>query len=254
VKLWMKSVLLLWLAASGTLLAQTPDCPCPVTPPPDPLWFGKAAFSYLSTSGNTDTTSIGGGLELNYNPKPWLVTLKAAYLYGSTDGEVTAESFAASLRGTRDLTKTIDVFVTGNYLRNTFSGIDSLYGIDAGAGYKLINTPSQFLRVEGAFGYTKERDIVHGVLLATRNYANARAALNYKWQLTKTAAFTNDFGYLLDLADTGNWFITNKTAIAVDISSIFALQASWTLLYRNQPVVTFSHTDTATAVALVAKF
>jgi putative salt-induced outer membrane protein len=261
VKLWIKSVLLLWLAASGTVLAQTPDCPCPTTPPPDPLWFGKAAFSYLSTSGNTDTTSIGGGLELNYNPKPWLFTLKAGYLYGSTEGVVTAETFAASLRGARSLTERLDVFVTGNYLRNTFSGIDSLYGIDAGAGYKLFNGPSQFLRVEGAFGYTNEKDIVAGFAAPSRSYANARGSLNYKWQLTKTAAFTNDFTYLMDLSDTANWFITNKAAISVDISSIFALQASWTLFYRNQPVIRsldpvtrYSNTDTATAVALVAKF
>ena len=33
-----------------------------------------------STSGNTKTSSIGGGLELIYNPKPWLFTLKGAYL------------------------------------------------------------------------------------------------------------------------------------------------------------------------------
>ena len=43
-----------------------------------PLWFGKVNFSFLSTSGNTDTTSIGGAAELNYNPKPWLFTLRAA--------------------------------------------------------------------------------------------------------------------------------------------------------------------------------
>jgi putative salt-induced outer membrane protein len=250
----MKSVLLLWLAASGAAFAQTPDCPCPVTPPPPPVWFGKAGFAFLSTSGNTDTTSIGGALELNYKPNPWLFTLKAAYLYSSTEGVVTAESSAASLRGSRELTESVDVFVTGNYLKNTFSGIDSLYGIDAGAGFKLLKGPAQFLRVEGAFGYTNEKDIIAGILVPSRSYANARASLNYKWQLTKTAAFTNDFTYLLDLSDTANWFITDKAAITVDISSVFALQASWTLLYRNQPVIGFSNTDTATAVSLVAKF
>jgi putative salt-induced outer membrane protein YdiY len=64
----------------------------------------------------------------------------------------------------------------------------------------------------------------------------------------------NDFTDLVDLPDTANGFITDKAAIAVDISKVFALQASWTLLYRNQPVVGFSNTDTATAVSLVAKF
>ena len=38
------------------------------------------------------------------------------------------------------------------------------------------------------------------------------------------------------------------------MSKIFALQASWTLLWRNQPVPGFGHTDTATAVGIVAAF
>jgi putative salt-induced outer membrane protein len=241
--------------AAGQALAQAPPCPCPEPAvPPPPLWFGKGELSFLSTSGNTDTTSLGGALELNYKPAPWLFTLKAAYLRSSTEGILTAESFAGSLRASRDLTPHVDVFVGGNYLRNRFSGIDNLYGGEAGAGYKLLLGPVHFLRVEGAAGYAHEEDILMGVILPTRNYATARAGLGYKWQLTKAAAFTNDFSYLLDLDDTSNWFITDKAAITAAISSVFALQASWTLLYRNEPVDDFSKTDTATAVGIVAKF
>jgi putative salt-induced outer membrane protein YdiY len=87
-----------------------------------------------------------------------------------------------------------------------------------------------------------------------RNYANARTAVNYKWQFTKNAAFTNDFTFLVDLSATANWFITEKAAITANISSIFALQASWTLFFRNQPVPGFDNTDTATAFGIVAKF
>ena len=253
------SLAALSLAAGSVALAQEapPPCPCPEPPPPpDPVWFGKADLSFLSTSGNTDTTSIGAGFELNYRPKPWLFTIKGGYLKGATDGVTTAESFVGSLRASRDLTERIDVFAGAGYLRNRFSGIENLYNFDAGAGYKILLGPAHFLRVEGGFGYTREQDLVKdtGVLLPTRGYANARAGLGYKWQFTKNAAFTNDFTYLLDLDDTANWFITDKAAITAAISKIFALQASWTLLYRNQPVQGFSHTDTATAVGLVAKF
>ena len=251
---WKSWLLPIWLAGAAVAAAQTPDCPCPTTPPPPPIWFGKVDFSFLSTSGNTDTTSIGGALELNYNPKPWLFTLKAAYLHASSNGETTAESFVAGLKAARDLTDHVDVFVSGGYLQNKFSGIQNLFNFDGGAGYKLLNTPSQFLRVEGAFGYTTEQDIIASVVVPYRNYANVRGALAYKWQLTKSAAFTNDFAYLMDLSNTANWFITEKAAITVDISKIFALQASWTLLFRNQPVIGFGKTDTATAVALVGKF
>ena len=101
---------LLTLAAASTALAQTPECPCPAPPaPPPPVWFGKVDFAFLSTSGNTDTTSIGGGLELNFNPKPWLFTLKGAYLKSATDGLTTAEATRLSLRASRDLTDRIDV-------------------------------------------------------------------------------------------------------------------------------------------------
>lgn len=140
------------------------------------------------------------------------------------------------------------------YLRNHFSGINSLYSFDTGAGYKLLLGPVHFLRVEGGVGYTREEDIILGVITPSRGYANARAGAGYKWQFTKAAAFTNDFGYLLDLDETANWFITDKAAITAAISSVFSLQASWTLLNRNQPVPGFGKTDTATAVGIVAKF
>lgn len=254
-KALLRTALFLWLAAAATAFAQAPPCPCPeAPPPPDPIWFGKGEFSFLSTSGNTDTTSIGGGLELNYRPKPWLFTLKGAYLRAATDGFTTAESFAGSLRASRDLTERLDVFVGAGYLRNRFAGINSLYSFDTGAGYKILLGPAHFLRVEGGVGYTREEDIILGVTQPSRGYANARAGTSYKWQFTKAAAFTNDFGFLLDLDETANWFINDKAAITAAISSVFSLQASWTLLYRNQPVEGFSATDTATAVGVVAKF
>ncbi len=250
------------IAAPVAASAQTSDCPCPVPPPPPPVWFGKADLSFLSTSGNTDTTSIGGSAEVNYNPKPWLFTLKFAALHAATDGVTTAETFTGSLKASRDLTEHLDVFAGGGWLRNTFSGINNLWNFDGGAGFKLVKTDTQFLRIEGGVGYTSEQDIVLGLIAPYRNYANLRAGLGYKWTITKTATFTNDFSYLYDLSDSKNWFITDKAAITVSISKIFALQASWTLLFRNEPPlkdpgpppVRYDHTDTATAVGLVAKF
>jgi putative salt-induced outer membrane protein len=247
------------LAAASVASAQTPECPCPIPPATPPSWFGKAEFSFLSTSGNTDTTSIGGSLELNYKPAPWLFTLKGAYLKAATDGVTTAESFAGSLRGSRDLTPRLDVYANTSYLRNRFSGIENLFGFDGGAGWKFLNSPVFFLRLEGGVGWAHEEDLLlpppAEPITTTKSYATVKSALAFKWQFTKVAAFTNDFTFLDDLDDTSNWFMTDKAAITAQISAIFALQASWTLLYRNQPSSpTFGHTDTATAISLVAKF
>jgi putative salt-induced outer membrane protein len=252
----VRSTLLWMLIAGGAALAQTPDCPCPVPTGPPPLWTGSAEFSYLSTSGNSSSSSLGGGLELFYKPAPWTFSLNANYLRSSSrndatgEKELTAEQFRGGLKGARDLTERLDIYAGGTYLRNTFAGLDSLIGIGAGAGYKLFNTPSQFLRVEGGFGYTWENQTID----FDRNYANAHLGVGYKWTFSKTAAFTNDFGVLLDLADTNNWIISDTAAVTATLTSVLAIKASWTILYRKEPVPGFKKTDTATAVSLVAKF
>ena len=256
-KTLVRTALLLWFAAAGRLLAQTPPpCPCPEPPPPPPpVWFGTLNFSFLSTSGNTDTTSIGGAAEVNYNPKPWLFTLKGAYLYSATDGLATARATTLALRGSRDLTERPHVFVGAGYLKNTFSGINNLYGIDGGAGYKLFDGPTAVPEASRpAWAGRARRTSSATSSCPPAATPTPRGAEPTSGSSPSRRPSPTTSGSSLDLDDTANWFITNKAAITADISSIFALQASWTLLYRNQPVATFSNTDTATAVGIVAKF
>jgi len=246
----MRFGLFLWLAAAGAALAQAP-CPCP-TPPagPPPLWSGSAELSFLSTSGNTTTSSLGSGLEVDYKPAPWTVIFKAGYLRSSTDGVTTAEQLNASVKGIRDLTPRIDVYAGGGYLRNRFAGLNSFITGEGGAGYKILVGPVHTLRGELGLGYNREDRLVGG----NRNYASARAGLGYKWEFSKTAAFTNDASYQRDFSDSENWIFSDKAAVAASLTATFSLKASYTLLYRHEPVPTFKRTDTATAVALVAKF
>jgi len=62
------------------------------------------------------------------------------------------------------------------------------------------------------------------------------------------------------LSDTDNWFIRSTTAVTADMTSVFALKASFTYLYDNVPAlkvppdVFFEKTDRIFSVALVAKF
>jgi putative salt-induced outer membrane protein len=256
-RLTLPAALLGGLMIAAAAAGQQP-CPCPTPPPgPPPLWSGNANFAYAGTSGNTDTSSLGAGLELNYKPLPWVVTLKAAYLRGSTDGVLTAESFAGSLRGLRDLTPRLDVFVEGLYYRNTFSGIDARYGATGGAGYKIFNEKTLLLRLEAGIGYTRE-DLT---FQETLDYASLRTGLQFAWKFARSAEFTEEFYWTDNLSDTNDWFLRSTTAITADLTSIFALKASFTYLYDNvpavktiDPVTFFEKSDTITAVALVAKF
>lgn len=247
----VRAILLLAAIAGRSALAESPDCPCPIPPAgPPPPWSGSAEFSYLSTSGNSHTSSLGGGLELFYKPLPWTFGLDAHYLRASSNDVLTAEQFKGALKGSRDLTAHVDVYARGSYLRDTFAGLDSLVSADGGVGYKLFEGPSQFLRAEAGVGYSWESQSIG----LDRHYATARTGLGYKWVFSKTAQFTNDLGLLLDLSDTNNWIVNDTAAVTASLTSVFAIKASWTILYRKQPVAGFRKTDTSTAVSLVAKF
>jgi putative salt-induced outer membrane protein len=249
---------LLWAALAAAAFAQTP-CPCPPPPePPPPLWFGNAELSYAGTSGNTDTSSLGGALEVNYKPSPWLFTLKAAYLRASTDGETTAETFAGGLRASRDLTERIDVFVDALYYRNTFAGIASRYGGQGGAGYKIFNEKTLRLRVLAAFGYTREDPVdTPPTVNPAFSYATGQAGLDFGWKFSKNAELTELFTWTDNLDNTTDWYLRSTTAITANLTSIFALKATFTYLYDNLPplrIPAYDKTDTITAIALVAKF
>ena len=246
----------LWIATAAAVAAAQAPCPCP-TPEPagPPLWSGKADASYAATSGNTDTSSLGASLEVNYRPQPWTVTLKGAFLRAETDDELTAESYAASLRGTRDLTRRIDVFVEGGYFRNRFAGVDSRFGGEAGAGYKVLDEKALKLRFEAGFGYAREDRIGDlGEDLPALHYATGRAGMQFGWKFSKSAEATEEVSWTDNLDDTSDWVLRSVTAVTADLTSVFALKASYTYLYDNVPVPGFVKRDTITAFALVAKF
>jgi hypothetical protein len=170
--------LFLWLAAAGAALAQAP-CPCPAPPAgPPPLWSGSAELSFLSTSGNTTTSSFGSGLEVDYKPAPWTVIFKAGYLRAATDGVTTVS--VERVPGIRDPTPRVDVYAGGAYLRNRFAGINSF--ITAKRRLQVPHRPGA--HVARRVGWPQRGPPWSG----NRNYASARAGLGYVREFSKTAA------------------------------------------------------------------
>ena len=105
------------IALPATLLAQTPA----PTPTPPPLWSGKGELSFVATSGNSDTQTIGTAAEVEYRPGVWAVLFKSAFVRSEADGEEKARSLTATLRGSRLLSPRLEVFARGDYLKNPFA-------------------------------------------------------------------------------------------------------------------------------------
>ena len=210
----------------------------------------SAEVSFVGTTGNSSTESVGLGLSRFDHVDGWLLTSKAAYVNNSSAGELRAESIALAFQGGKILTPKLSVFGKYGFLHDRFAGIESRNTVAAGEAYILYETTAHKLTAEGALGYASEERTT----APTLKNATWDMALLYDWKFSDTAEITDDIRILFSLSDGGDWRSGNIFTLSAKLTTIFSLKFSNTIRYVNQPVPGFQSTDTITAVALVAKF
>jgi putative salt-induced outer membrane protein YdiY len=236
------AVLLSFVAARAG--AQAPP------PPPPPNHETNAEVSFVGTTGNSSTNSIGIGLGRLDHIDGWLFTSKLAYVNNSSDGEQKAESITLAFQGAKILTRKLSVFAKYGFLHDRFAGIESRQTLAAGEAYIFVETKRHKLTADGALGYQSEEQTVP----PTVKSGTWDMGLLYALRLSDTTEVTDDARILFSLSDGADWRSGNIFAVTAKLATIFSLKVSNTVRYVNQPVPGFQKTDTITAVALVAKF
>lgn len=219
-------------------------------PPPPPLWSGKAELSFVSTSGNTDTQTLGGAAEVEYQPGVWSGKAKVAFIKSESNGTENARSFEALLRGARKLSVRLEAYALGGYLKNRFAGIDGRYAGEGGLAYELLPPGAHSLKAEAGIGYTKENRTTG----FDRSFMTARGGLLYKWKLSKTSEFANETSFTQDLRSSKDWRFAETASMSAGLTTVLAVKLSYALTKVNDPPPGFKKTDTITTAALVAKF
>jgi len=242
-----------WLALAVALAllpaaaaAQDP----PKEPPPPPLFEGTVDFSFVSTTGNSSTQSIGVSGDTTYRPDGWEIRNKAAFVRAKTDEELSAQSLVYLFRAARKITPRLSGYGQFDYTRDRFAGIEHRNAVLGGLEYLLYNTAPHDLKILGGAGYVNEQrlsgdDVSTGAL---------DAGWAYKLKVSETAEFTDDFRWGLSFYESSDWRIGHVAALTTRVHSILSLKVSHTTRFVNFPPPGFEKTDTITAVALVAKF
>lgn len=221
-------------------------------PPPRkvPLVRGKGELSYVSTGGTASTQTIGTGAELIVTPGPWRLETRASYLRTRTDGTVRARRLTGQLRAARRIGDRAEVFARGNYLRNTFAGIDNSVDGAAGLTAILIDGQPQRLSVDSGFGYIGE-DRTRG---PGRYLGTFDVGVRHQWEFSKRNRISNDATLKTDVERSSDWRMTHVAALQAALNAVIALKLSHEVNYRNEPVPGFTRADTVAAAALVATF
>jgi putative salt-induced outer membrane protein len=223
-------------AQEGQGAAGAPD------PTADP-WSGKVALGYLATSGNTDSSSLNSAFAVAYTTGRWTHALDAAAINTTEDDQTIAEAYAVGWKTEFNMTDKDFLFGRVNWRKDRFSGYDQQLSQSIGYGRRLIDTGVHFLNAEIGAG-ARQSELSDGT---TEDDFIVRGGLNYRWQFSEQAQFTQDFA-----TESGpqNTYIQSVTAIKARLIGALALVVSYTVKNNSEVPVGNEKTDTFTALSL----
>lgn len=241
-----------WMSVSWlvvTMAQAGPAQPLP-PPPPPPVVEGSAELSYVGTTGNSDTQSLGVGTTLTVRPGAWTLSNKSSLVRNEDRGQVRAQSTRIETQVGRHLDPALSLVGKHGYYRDRFAGINHRHTVDVGLSFEALTTERQELTMDAGVGYANERRRT-GANLST---AIATTGVFYKLALSSTATLENTAQAVLSLEDSRDKRATNVASLSARLNALLSMKVTHTLRWVALPVSGFRKTDTITAVALVAKF
>ncbi len=247
----MKRIAIICLFA--TALASMPAFAeeAPEAEAPEPLWTGNAALSYVSTTGNTDTSSFGLDFSFVRRPTPWGFEAYGLFNRAEDTGELTAERYLAGVRGTRALNDRWNLFGGLSGEKDEFAGFDLRTMLEAGATYKAVDNGKFFLSFDGGLTYTDEDRIEPE---PDTSFMGGLAAVHFAWTFSESAKLIQDLTYYPNFDDSADWRLESITALEASLTDLFGLRLSYEYRFRNEPIGDNDDTDTTTKASLVVKF
>jgi putative salt-induced outer membrane protein len=225
----------------------------------EPAWTGSLGLAWVSTSGNTDTSSIGMDFGLERKPEPWGLTLVARGNRADDQGVLTAENYLFSARAVRALGKRWEAFGGLAWAKDPFAGFDSQTIASIGATYIAIESERHLLKIDGGLTNTWEDQIspvapAPTVFTDSISFAGVLLGLSWDWQLGKNSKLTERLVYLPNFDDSADWRLTSLTAIEAAVNDWLALRFGYDIRHRNQPVGNADKTDTTSTASVVFNF
>ena len=250
------SALLLNAVVSSPLRAQDASPPPAIAPTPAPpeKWFDTADFSFVYTSGNSQTSTLGfknklwrkwtdsrvevnaGGVRTNATTIDRIAigTPTDFNVETQEDSELTAEAYYLNGRYDQTLSEDWYWFAGLGWDRNTFAGIAGRYTAFGGVGTIWVNEPEIKFRTDYGLTFTKQDDVVEDPD-ADDNFFGARFSWLYWHQFTETTVYGNDLVVDENLDETSDLRIDMTNWVSVNINSTLALKVSLQWLYDNNP-------------------
>lgn len=237
-------IAMLWTA---TAAARQGAAPGPAAAREADPWLVKATLGYLSTSGNTNSTSLNSGFSVTYEGGNWLHSLDASAIKTSEEEQTTAEAYGVGWKSEYSVTRSDFLFGRVNWRKDRFSGYDQQLSETVGYGRRLIDTPAHVLNLEIGAG-ARQAELSDGTM---EDELITRGGLSYEWSMSETASFSQSLA--LESGSDNTW-LESVSALRATVVGDLALVASYTIKNNSSVPVESENTDRFTALALEYSF
>jgi putative salt-induced outer membrane protein len=212
----------------------------------DPI-EGKVSLGYISTSGNTDSSTLNAAFNLKWTQELWSHEFDLSAIKADNAGATTAEAYTAGYVARRDIGERSYLFGALNWERDKFSAYDHQVSETVGYGRHLIMSERHVLDAEIGAGL-RQAELRTGV---KEDEGIVRGALDYKWTLSETTSFSQ--GLLIE-SGSSNTRTESLSELRANIIGDIALVLSYRLRHNSDVLPGTSKTDRFTAISLEYAF
>ncbi|KZY43424.1 DUF481 domain-containing protein [Pseudoalteromonas sp. B5MOD-1] len=233
-------------------------------------WDVTSELGAIVTSGNTETTTLKGGIKVLHNLENWNNEYKLDGIYkedeiendqGVKETQRTNEKYSISAQGNYKLNeKHSHLFIYGSHVSDYFGAYRNESVISAGYGLRLIDRSDMWLNAEIGPGYkyfqypddsTEVDDNGDSLAGEREGEAIALGKVDYNWQISDSARFTQLVS--VEYGDT-NTKTRSESAILAKINGSLQMKVAYNITHNSDVADDKENTDTETSLTLVYSF
>jgi putative salt-induced outer membrane protein YdiY len=208
---------------------------------------GNVRFGYLSTTGNTETTSMNTSAEATYTLERWTHKASGSALYADENNVTTAEAYEALWRSDWSMTDKDALFGRLIWRKDRFGGFATQFSQTFGYSRKILTGEKHVLSADLGIGARQSEDQL-GIDSEELIYT---AGADYTWNFSDTAKFQQTLAFEVG---EDNTFSESVTSVTTTLIGALSLVASHTIRHNSDVPVGTEKRDTRTAVSLQYDF
>jgi putative salt-induced outer membrane protein YdiY len=218
--------------------------------PPPPVWETQLGASFVGTTGNSETSTLGGDFSARRTWPVWQIESAASAVRTTDRGTQTAERYVASARGRRKLTALLSFAVGERIERDRFAGIDLRSLSDAGLTWALVRAPRWTLEGLTSFAWLHESRVDHDDKDDPTGIFQAVSRVPFGTSGDTTQRLT----WFPNFEETAAYRTELELAAQAALNNRLALKIGYLLRYANDPVPGFLKTDSSTTASVVVRW